>query len=246
MKKITFRITKSVQTDWSKFAHSSTFEDAKAQIKGVASKHFWRALVGALHELNDGFVTVSGTATAENYEKKVQKKQPSTIRLLNFSVDQGVTAGWEQMFDGKKAIQIDGKDVYRKKDAKEKTYDKNLVNLMKTVFGVNNIKPKDMHSFISVLNLANKHLSKDVKQKALNRFYAILFCTDGGQCQEIEPDAKEDVQLKSGMYFKAVELLKLKEHKDFKEKVEAYVVKRHGVKLNENIRIKTFLSFIGA
>jgi len=232
-------MTDGVQSDWSKFAHSSSFEDAKAQMKGVASKHFWRALVGALHELDKDFIVVSPTHTEA--KPKVKAKQPGQIRLLNFSVDKGVTAGYE-VLDTK----IDGKTVYREKKPAEKTYDTNLLSLMKTVFNVTNLKTTDLHSFIKVLELANKHLSKDVKQKALNRFYAILFCTDGGQCQEIEKDAEEDVSLKSGMYFKAVELLKLREHKDFKQKVEAYVEKRHGIKINEGARIKPFSSFLGA
>ena len=228
------------QTDWSKFAHSSSLTDAQANIKGVAGKHFMRALVGSLKEITKDFIIVSPTATEENMDKKLVKKQPSSIRLLNFSVDQGITAGYEEL-KGK----IDGKTVYRKKTAKEKTYNKNLINLMKTVFDTDKIKPTDLHSFIKLLELTNKHLDKKIKQRALDRFYAILFCTDGGQCQEIEPDAKEDVRLKSGMYFKAIEILGLKEHKDFNKKVDAYVEKRHGVKVNENIRIKSFSAFLG-
>jgi hypothetical protein len=214
------------QTDWSKFAHSSSFEDAKAGMKGVASKYFWRGLVGALHQLDSGFVVATPSSTPDKITLK--KKQPSKIRLLNFGVDAGVGAGYEIMMDGKNPIKIDGNVVYREKKRAEKTYDKNLTNLMKIVFNTDKLKPTDLHSFVKVLELTNKYTDKKVKQIALDRFLEILFGING-QAQFIEPDPEEDLKLKMGMYNKAVEVLKLKSSSKVDEYVKAYMKKVHSL-----------------
>jgi hypothetical protein len=221
------------QTDWSAFAHSSSFEDTKEGMKGVANKYFWRALVGAVHQLDKGFVVATPSSTADKVSLK--GKQPSKIRLLNFGVDSGVGAGYEILTKDGEEIKIDGKTVYREKKPQEKTYDKDLANLISTVFGDVEVQVKDTHSFIKILELSNKYLSKKEKQEALDRFLAILFCTDGGQCQAIEPnDYKEDVKIKSAIYLKAVQLLKLKEANNLEDMIKQYVQKTH--KINESFR----------
>jgi hypothetical protein len=215
------------QTDWSKFAHSSTLLDAKAGMKGVANKYFWRALVGALHQLDRNFIVCQPTATEEDLAngKKIKPKQPSKIRLLNFGVDSGVGAGYELM-----KTKIDGKNVYRpkKKKGERINYDKNLTNLMKIVFNTDKLKPTDLHSFIKVLELTNKHTDRKVKQVALDRFLEILFGING-QAQFIEPDPEEDLRLKMGMYNKAVELLHLKPSNKVDEYVKMYMKKVHSL-----------------
>jgi hypothetical protein len=234
MKKITFKIKNSKQSQWSQFAHSSSFTDAKAGMKGVANKHFWRALVGAQKELSKGFVVCQPTATEEDIAsgKKIKPKQPSKIRLLNFGVDSGVGAGYELM-----QTKIDGKDVYRpkKKKGEKIEYDRNLVNIMNIVFGVSNIKITDLHSFVKMLELTNKHSDKRIKQVACDRFLAILF-GQGGQAQFIEPNMKEDLAIKTGMYMKAVEMLKLKVSKDMDKFIDDYVKKVHKSGINESFR----------
>jgi len=228
MRKITFKIKKSRQTDFSKFAHSSSFDDTKAGMKGVANKYFWRALVGALHQLESGFVVATPSSTPEKIVLK--GKQPSTIRLLNFGVDSGIGAGYEVLMDKDEPIKIDGNVVYREKKPNEKTYDKDLGNLMELVFKTRSINPTDLHSFIKVLELSNKHLDKKTKQIALDRFLDILFCLDGGQCQVIEPDAEEDIKIKAGMYNKAVDILGLQPAANMEVIIKNYVAESHSIK----------------
>lgn len=215
------------QAEWSKFAHSSTFDDAKAGIKGVMSKYLWRALVGTVDELDKGFLVAAPSSTPDKI--KLVKKQPSKIRLLNFGVDSGVGAGYELMIKDNKPILIDGNKIYRKKKPAEKTYSKNLEELLQIVFGSNSskINIKDTHSFVKVLDLINKYLDKKKKQHILDRFTEILFCNDGGQCQVIEPNEKEDVSIKLGTYEKAVNMLNLKKHKNIDDIVQKYVDKMH-------------------
>jgi len=217
-----------VQTDWSKFAHSSSFEDAKAGFKGISAKYFLRALVGALKQLDSGFIVATPSSKPDKINLK--RKQPSKIRLLTFGVDSGIGSPYEVMMKDNKPIKIDNNIVYREKKPSEKTYDKNLTNLMKLVFNTDKIKPTDLHSFIKLLQLSNKYLDKKTKQVALDRFLDILFCIGNGQCQVIEPDAKEDVAIKLGMYNKAVEMLNLKPNKNLDKYIEQYVAKSHSIK----------------
>lgn len=216
------------QTDWSAFAHSSSFEDAKEGMKGVANKYFWRALIGSLETKTKNFVVATPASTEDKI--KLAKNQPSEVRLLNFGVDSGVGAGYELM-----QTKYEGKDVYRAKKPGEKTYDKNLSNMLKIAFGTDKIKIKDTHSFIKVLDLTNRYVDKKTKQKALDRFMAILF-GEGGQVQVIEPNEKEDIAIKTGMYLKAAEKLKLKPSKNLDKFIERYLLKTHRKSINESFR----------
>jgi len=216
-----------IGTDWAKLAHSSAFEDAKAGIKGVAAKFLLRAIVGAKNQIDKNFVVATPSSTINNI--KLKTKQPKDIRLLNFGVDSGVGAGYELMMKNGKPVEISGNKVYREKKRSEKSYDKNVQNLMKVLFGIDNLKSTDLHSFISLLNLSNKYINKKTKEKILDRFMKILF-GESGQAQYIEPDVKEDIELKSGMYMKAAEILHLKPSKDLDSIIKRYAMKVHGIK----------------
>jgi len=218
----------SKQSDFSKFAHSSSFEDAKAGFKGISSKYFLRALVGSIKQLDSGFVVVTPASKPDKINLK--RKQPSKIRLLTFGVDTGIGKPYDIMMKNNKPMKIAGNIVYREKKLSEKTYDKNLTNLMKLVFKTDKIKQTDLHSFIKLLQLSNKYLDRKTKQVALDRFLDILFCIRNGQCQVIEPDVEEDVKIKLSMYNKAVEMLHLTPNKNLDIYVKQYIAKSHNVK----------------
>ena len=217
-----------VPTDWASFSHSSSFDDVKAGVKGVHHKYLLRALIGAKSQRDD-IVLVTPASTLEKMNFK--KKQPNLVRLLQFGVDSGIGQGYAQMVDAKgKPIKLKGKFVYRekKKEEREKSYNKSLDNLYVIAFGEENKSTKkqmeSLYSFVGILDLGKKKLDKKEQQLTLDRYFDILFSVTGGQVQPIDTDnPQNDVIMKSAAYNKIMNAWGLKRHKNFDEVVSNYV-----------------------
>jgi len=208
-------------TDWARFSHSSSFEDAQAGFKGVAHKFILRALIGAKSQRND-IVVATPASTPDKI--RLEKNQKDLVRLLAFGVDSGVGESFEQMIDKDgNPIKIDGKFVYRRKKSAEKSYNKSLDNLFKIAFGkYNKREAEKLWSFVGVINLGKKYLSKKEKEDTANRFFEIFFGI-GGQSQFIDPDPQKDVAIKLSAYNKIIEEWKLKPRKNMQKDIDAYV-----------------------
>lgn len=209
-------------TEWAKFSHSSSFEDAQAGFKGVAHKFLIRALVGAKSQRDD-IVIATPASTPEKI--RLEKRQPNLVRLLGFGVDSGVGSSFTQMFDEDgNPIKIDGKFVYRRLKREEKSYNKSLDNLFKIAFGKYNKKDAELlWSFTGILKLGKKYLSKKEMQDTANRFFEIFFGV-GGQSQAIDPtDPQKDVATKLAAYNEIIKAWKVKEYKNKEKVIEDYV-----------------------
>jgi hypothetical protein len=219
------------QTDYSKMAHSSSFKDAKAGMKGVASKFLLRALVGASSEIKDGFVLLTPSSTAEKY--KLPKSQPSSIRILSFGLDQGIGAKYEliKTKDGE-PFKIDGKIAYRQYKSGERSYDKTMSYLIKIAFGgkVDNkvIKPKQLHAFVDILDIMKKYMPKSKYPDVRDRLSAALYGNGGGMVQAIEPKyPDEDIKLKTAIYDYFCKTLKLQPNPNLDSWINYYMEKVH-------------------
>ncbi len=211
-------------TDWAAFSHGSSFEDTKAGVKAVHHKYLLRALIGAKSQRDD-ILIATPASTADKV--RLVKKQPDLVRLMQFGVDAGVGQGYEEMVDTDgKPLKMDGKFIYRQKKSAEKSYNKSLDNLYKIAFGEEDKKMEKLYSFMGILELGKKSLTKKEKQATLDRYFDILFGVGGNQVQTIDPDnAQNDVVIKTGAYNKIVSEWNLKSHKDFNKVLDAYVAK---------------------
>ena len=218
--------TDNIPTEWASFSHSSSFKDTKIGVKAVHHKYLLRALIGAKSQRDD-IVLATPSSTIDKI--RLVKRQPDLVRLLQFGVDAGVGQGYEQMKDLKGTpIKMDGKFVYRQKKSSEKSYNKSLDNLFVIAFGDDNKRNKkqmeSLYSFMGILELGKKKLTKKEQQLTLDRYFDILFSITGGQIQPIDPDnAQNDIMLKSVAYNKIMEAWGLKRHKNFDKVVNAYI-----------------------
>ncbi len=215
-------MNKGHQTSWSAFSHSSSFEDARAGFKGVAHKFLLRALVGARSQRDD-IVIATPSSTPEKV--RLEKRQNNLVRLLAFGVDAGVAISFEQMLDVERnPLKIDNKFVYRRLKRHEKNYNKSLDNLFKISFGEYNKKDAEkLWSFVGVIELSKKYLTKKEMEDTANRFFEIFFGI-GGQSQAIEPDdPQKDVSIKMEAYEKILREWKIKSRKDIDKDIENYV-----------------------
>lgn len=209
-------------TDWARFSHSSSFEDAQAGFKGVAHKFLLRALVGAKSQRDD---IVIATPASTPDKIRLEKRQNDLVRLLAFGVDSGVGESFEQMFDADgNPIKENGKFVYRRKKSSEKNYNKSLDDLFKIAFGkYNKREAEKLWSFVGVIELGKKYLTKKEMKNTADRFFEIFFGI-GGQSQAIDPtDPQKDVSIKMSAYEKILKEWKVKEYKDIEKYIDLYI-----------------------
>lgn len=170
---------KGSPTKFSTYAHYSSWEDVKNNIKGAFSKLLMRSLVSSKERLGDIAVE---TPTGKISTSKVHDN-PS---MRKFSVDKGVRMAYEPVLDDKGNIKKTpmGKPIYKEVSANKATYERDVDDIFFFVFEE---KPKDkelkeFHSFIGILNLMKKYSDKKVIRNAYERFMDLLWVNG----QEIE------------------------------------------------------------
>lgn len=239
LKKIKFRIKNARPTQWAKFSHSSSFEDAKAQIKAVHHKYLIRALVGGA-SLREDIVIATPTSTYDNV-KLSGNKAHALPRMLKFSVGRGIRVAYEPLLNPhtNKIVEIDGKQVYKEIPSKDSTYETVIENIYKLAFRQLRGHEDDVklfHSFVGVVELMKKFLSKRELQDTHDRYIDLLWSSGPERGQELEVgNAELDFQVKNAGYQKFVKEFKVK---DVSQKyVDAYY-KNYGQrgKLRESFR----------
>lgn len=199
-------------SEWAKFAHGSSFEDAKTQVlvdgqlisvKSFAHKLILRAMVGALSE-NPNIVIATKASTPDKIKLKKSDEIP---RMKQFSVVRGLGQGLRPMLDSNgNVIMLNGKQVYQEADSNERNYLTDLKTIVFELFGEKG-SISDFQSFKGVVKMLKK-TPKDVQIKTANRFFDIIF---GLSAQVIEARNKIlDYQVKMAPLKYLLDSLKIK------------------------------------
>jgi len=184
-------------SEWAKFSHSSSFEDAKAGIKAVHHKFLLQAIIGGA-SVRDDIVIVTPSSTPE---KLRFKKMTDLPRMLKFSVGRGIRTAYELMYDlDGNVIQHDGKDVYREIPSKTSEYETVVANIYKLAFKRLEDDSNDVKlfgSFVGLVELMRKYLDKKEIERTMVRYTEKLWGTKGLRAQELEShDKKLDFDVK--------------------------------------------------
>ena len=200
-------------TEWSKFSHSSSFEDAKAGVKAVHHKYLIRSLVGGA-SVRDDIVIVTPKSTPEKLTFKKMKDLP---RMLKFSVGRGIRMAYEPMLDPKtnEILVVDGKQVYREIPSKDSTYETVVSEIYKLAFQQligNEADVKKFESFVGVIDLMKRFLNKKQIMETHDRYIELLFGYAKERGQELEVGNPQlDFEVKIAGYQKLVKSLGLKD-----------------------------------
>jgi len=186
--------------EFSKFSHSSTYEDLTIGQKGVAQKYIMIALGGGI-SLHKDVLIVTEKSTKDNYHVKLKGGEPiSQLTTVKFSVDKGLRKGAFEKQDYK----IDGKIVFREVKAPNSTYEQSLAAIFEVFFGKPPSKSdmKKFWSYKGINELMKKYLKKDQIKATYNRMIARTW-EKGAQGLETENGSgtgKElDYQIKDSM-----------------------------------------------
>jgi len=231
----------NLPTEWAKFSHSSSFDDAKASIKAVNHKYLIRSLVGGASVRKD-IVIATGKSTPEKIVL-TKAKQHQIPKMLKFSVGRGIRVAYEPMLDHDgNDIFADGKQVYKEIPSKSSSYETVVANIYKLSFGQLEGHESDVklfNSFVGVLELMSKYLDKSQIAATHDRYLELLWGLKPQRAQELEVNDPElDYQVKSGGYQRFIKELRIKDKS--KSLVEAYY-KEYGQRRTR----ESFRSLIG-
>ena len=202
-------------TDWARFSHGSSFEDAQVGIKALHHKLLLRAMVGAM-SANPNIVIATPASTAE---KVTLKKSTEVPRMQQFSVDRGLGFGLEPLLDKNGNIVVmNGKQVYKEKKGDANRYVQDLGEIFQHIFKTKENMSK-FHSFVGIIELIKKHCDKKTIADTHKRYFEILFGKSAQVIESFSPEDDAQVKLAGFNYF--LKHLGLK-HPTLNKDVEAY------------------------
>lgn len=201
-------------TDWSKFSHSSSFEDAKASIKAVHHKYAIRALVGGA-SVRDDIVIATKSSTPDKI-KLSGAKADQLPRMLKFSVLRGIGIAYEPMLDENgKEIKLDGKYVYKEIPTSERKYETIISEIYKLSFRQLDGHEDDVkmfYSYVGILQLMKKFLTEVEIKRTHNRYLDMLWGCGTEKGQVLETSSRElDFEVKNAGYQKFIKTFGLKD-----------------------------------
>lgn len=199
-----------VPTEWSKFSHSSSFDDVREGIKAVNHKYLIRALVGGA-SIRDDIVVVTPSSTPEKLRFKKINESP---RMLKFSIVRGIRLAYEPLLDDGKEVLHEGKPIYREILPKNSTYITDVKEICDLSFQ-SDVKEKELfESFIGVIKLMKMYLTEEQIQETHDRYIELLWGMKD-RAQELEAGNPElDREIKLSGYKYLVNELNLKDESD--------------------------------
>lgn len=196
-------------SEWAKFGHSSSWDDAKANIKAVHHKYLLRALIGSA-KVRPDIVIATPTSTSDNL--RLSKSKANDIpRMLKFSVAKGVRVAYEPLLKDGEPIFVDGKQVYKEIKSSESDYIDSVAGIFEITFGkVNDADLKQFRSFVGAVDLVKKYFNQKQIDTTVKRYVDLLWGTKPQRAQELEvQNPGLDFQVKNSGYQYLAKKLKL-------------------------------------
>lgn len=210
-------------SEWAKFSHSSSFDDAKAGVKALFHKYIIRALASST-SMRDDIVIATPSST---WDKVKLKKVPENDipRMLKFSVTRGIRTAYEPLINpAGEIVKVDDKEVYREIKTSESNFTTIVSEIYGLVFADEEKNPQDValfHSFKGICELIKKKTSKQVQKDILFRMEQLLWDEKMGQELEVG-DPKTDYEVKIAGYNYLLKELGLKMDPKTEKMIDTY------------------------
>lgn len=170
-------------TEWSRFSHSSDWDDLQSGVKGVFHKYLMRALT-----TNSLMTKVVKT----EYKTKPPKYETVTDTNLAFSVTGGLREKYKDT--GEK---LDGLPVFTKVPPAKSEYVNDIGGMFSMLFNrkATDKDKSNLGSFVGCLELINKYLKQSSKETVMNGFIRTLFDPSAQALYRGEPEKDKQEKL---------------------------------------------------
>ena len=191
-------------SEWAKFSHSSSFEDAKAGIKAVHHKYLLRALVYGI-SVRDDIVICTPKSTYDNYTISKSKNLVNP-GMMKFSVDKGLRVAFEPLQDPEGNPVFDnGKQVFKEIPVKDSDYVTDVAEILKLSINPSDAEclesdSKKFWSFTGLVDLIKTYVPKE-NWETINRKYVSMLWELKPKAQKLERyDPELDYKVKISGY----------------------------------------------
>ena len=211
-------------TEFSSFAHYSSWQDITLNIKGLFVKLLLRAISHCSFE--EDSIEVSAKTGKPSKTRGEYKFNPSKTA---FSVDKGVRDKLAPYLDDDGNIAIDsetGRRKFYKKPTKDSTYTKDLDKIFEIFFGrepENEKEKKSLYSFVRCLELIKRSFDRKKICDIFEYFMELTVCAGAQKLSAF--DKSEDYDWKMAafdMIFEKIPFLKDKYEDVLKENMDSY------------------------
>ena len=197
-------------TDWSKFSHSSSWDDLQAGVKGVFHKFLIQSLAGlSKRDFIERKLVGRGKARAE-------QDVPANDNMLSFAVSSKEGGGLRQKYepvldDNGQPLVKDGLPVMRARPTTG--YEQDISKIFSAIAGhrIDPTKAKQLEpkfwSFVGILDIMNQILTPEEKQQATNSFIDKLFAKGAQGLYKGDPN--KDANEKNAALNKLFSVLKI-------------------------------------
>ena len=203
-------------SEWAKFSHSSSFDDAKLNIKAVHHKFLIRSLVGGA-SYRDDIIISTPKSTPDNITL-TKSKDHLYPRMLKFSVDRGIRVAYEPLLLGNESIIMENKKVFRPLSTAESTFVTDIEEIFKLSFQQAECSKQDVelfNSFNGVIKLMKTHFNAQQIKDTTERYIELLWGFDSQRGQELErSDPSSDYDIKKTGYEYYIKELSLVDVRD--------------------------------
>lgn len=223
--------------EFSKFGHSSSWEDIKVGIKGVFHKYVLRGLAKAASTQSDA-VILTPASPLEPPEKIKVAKRTSPLSLLSFSVDRGLRSNAVQQFlpDGSPVI-VNGMRAFKELPTSASTYTRTRKEIFTLIFGEeptgNELKLLD--SFVGILQLMNDHLDDPQIESVFLDFVNDKLFGQGQALDAYNPEVDRSAKMGAVSLFMQ-KFPFLESHQGLLEKLQSDYYKKYKVRVAETFR----------
>lgn len=191
-------------SEWAKFSHSSSFEDAKAGIKAVHHKYLLRALVYGI-SVRDDIVICTTKSTYDNYTISKSKNLVNP-GMMKFSVGKGLRVAFEPLQDPEGNPVFDnGKQVFKEIPVKDSDYVTDVAEILKLSINPSDAEclesdSKKFWSFTGLVDLIKTYVPKE-NWETINRKYVSMLWELKPKAQKLERyDPELDYKVKISGY----------------------------------------------
>ena len=191
-------------SEWAKFSHSSSFEDAKAGIKAVHHKYLLRALVYGI-SVRDDIVICTTKSTYDNYTISKSKNLVNP-GMMKFSVGKGLRVAFEPLRDPEGNPVFDnGKQVFKEIPVKDSDYVTDVAEILKLSINPSDAEclesdSKKFWSFTGLVELIKTYVPKE-NWETINQKYVSMLWELKPKAQKLERyDPELDYKVKISGY----------------------------------------------
>jgi len=223
--------------EFSKFGHSSSWEDIKSGIKGVFHKYILRGLAKAASTQSDA-VVLTPKSPLEPPEAIKVAKRTSPLSLLSFSVDRGLRANAEQQFlpDGSPVI-VNGMRAFKEIPTSSSTYARTKKEIFSLIFGEEPVgnELQLLDSFVGILQIMSDHLDDSQIDSVFLDFVNDKLFGQGQALDAYNPEVDRSAKMGAVSLFMQ-KFPFLQSHQDLLEKLQSEYYKKYKVRVAETFR----------